>query len=464
MLRVVILGAGIAGLTAARELARSGEAMVTVVEEQDRPGGLAITLEREGSRMDLGPHRLHTELPEAQAVYDEFPLGERIETVRRSRMLLRGALYRYPPSLVELGLRMPLQSLRFGADLLVARSRGVARQGSGEPSCADVLRALYGTALYDFFFGPYLAKVWKTVPERLDGRIVRARIAPAGGGLLRAIRPPTVGRLRYLRGGVEALPRRLASQVTQAGGRILCGARVEGLEGDGVRIRSVHCQTADGPLRLEGDVFLSTLPLPALVAMCAPLRPFETVQRAAAGLRYLGLTLVNPRYSVDRVGPDSWMYFPDAATPFNRFHEPKNFDPAMAPAGQSLLCVEITSLTGRVATRPADDERLLESVVAELDRQGVADRRRRNGGWVHTVPHAYPLYARDFRSRFEKTLTALDEMVNLIPFGRQGLFCHNNMDHSIVMGLRAAQAARAAHPARAMADHRPEFDRFRIVD
>ncbi|MPS75369.1 MAG: FAD-dependent oxidoreductase, partial [Microbacterium sp.] len=54
MSRVVVIGAGVAGLATAGLLARDGHEVV-VLERNDRVGGRAGTLEREGFRFDSGP-------------------------------------------------------------------------------------------------------------------------------------------------------------------------------------------------------------------------------------------------------------------------------------------------------------------------------------------------------------------------------------------------------------------------
>jgi len=57
---ITIIGAGIAGLTAGYHLSQKGM-KVTVVEKEDRPGGLARSFQYGDYIFDVGPHRFHTD-------------------------------------------------------------------------------------------------------------------------------------------------------------------------------------------------------------------------------------------------------------------------------------------------------------------------------------------------------------------------------------------------------------------
>lgn len=59
MKRVIIIGAGPAGLTAAYELLKhsNDEYKVTILEESNTIGGISRTVRHNGNRMDIGGHR-----------------------------------------------------------------------------------------------------------------------------------------------------------------------------------------------------------------------------------------------------------------------------------------------------------------------------------------------------------------------------------------------------------------------
>src|SRR5215467_4609813 len=75
--RVVIIGAGPAGLTAAYQLAKQSSAKITVLESDDTVGGISRTAEYKGFRFDIGGHRFFTKIEPVQALWDEI-LGDEL--------------------------------------------------------------------------------------------------------------------------------------------------------------------------------------------------------------------------------------------------------------------------------------------------------------------------------------------------------------------------------------------------
>lgn len=58
----------------------------------------------------------------------------------------------------------------------------------------------------------------------------------------------------------------------------------------------------------------------------------------------------------ERVSHDTWLYVHDPAVPFGRLHEPKNWSPAMAPAGKTSLVAEFFVDQGDDLFQKSDDE------------------------------------------------------------------------------------------------------------
>jgi protoporphyrinogen/coproporphyrinogen III oxidase len=95
---IVILGGGIAGLTAAWELASRGRRPL-VLERASRPGGVIVTERVDGFTIDGGPDALLIQKPAALQLARELGLGERLFptlTPRTAFVLRGGRLLRLP--------------------------------------------------------------------------------------------------------------------------------------------------------------------------------------------------------------------------------------------------------------------------------------------------------------------------------------------------------------------------------
>ena len=90
--RVVILGGGLTGISAAVHL----RAPWVLFEREERLGGHARTDEREGYRFDKTGHWLHLRDPGVKQLVDELLPGQMTPIARRARIFSHGVLTRYP--------------------------------------------------------------------------------------------------------------------------------------------------------------------------------------------------------------------------------------------------------------------------------------------------------------------------------------------------------------------------------
>src|SRR5262245_49864790 len=101
--RIVVLGAGVTGLTAAYELARRTEANVTLLEKAPAVGGLAATITKENLTWDVGSHRLHANCePAVFTLLQELCGDELLERERRGSIYLHDRPLHYPPSAFDI--------------------------------------------------------------------------------------------------------------------------------------------------------------------------------------------------------------------------------------------------------------------------------------------------------------------------------------------------------------------------
>lgn len=470
--RVVILGSGVCGLAAAlrvHELSPSAE--IVLVESEDRIGGLARSLTVGGLVADMGPHRIHTVLPDVARFLDGIAGEDMVTVERRSRMWLRGRWIEYPPKMLEI-LRVLGPGAVAGAGLSWAAGslRDAMASGERPDTFEGVMTRAFGEELYRLIVLDYTRKVWKISPRRIHGDAARVRVS--AGGLDKLAKRVLLGdkegeetalpRFRYIPGGVENLVRKMAERLPAGKARVMTGTTVTGLrrEGSGWKV-----ETSDGA-SLPADFVISTIPVTDLTAMLQRTQPGEDAVAASAALRYIANFLVCIVANRPSVTDCQWLYFPGRDTVFNRGYEPGNFSRTMGDGQRSMIVLEITCHQGDRFWR-ASDARLVEATARGLERTGVLGRGDILETLVHRIPNTYPLYDLDYRANVRRVVRYLETMPGLLSTGRQGLFLHNNMDHSIHMGFRAAEAAFESGvdgAARAFYRQVRRFQEFRIVD
>jgi phytoene dehydrogenase-like protein len=76
---VIVIGAGLGGLTAGAKLAKEGK-KVLVLEQHDRPGGCATTFKRRDFTMEVGLHEMDGLHPRdiKRRIFDDIGLGDRV--------------------------------------------------------------------------------------------------------------------------------------------------------------------------------------------------------------------------------------------------------------------------------------------------------------------------------------------------------------------------------------------------
>lgn len=457
--RVLVLGAGLAGLSCAYELARGG-AEVIVLEREEHAGGMAssFSLETEdGERWsyDFGPHRFHTHDVELLAHVREI-LGPNVRTAHRlSRIVLFGRFFDYPLKAGNVLRNLPKRVLvRAFADYLWVRftERTRITRYSDESFEGWVTRR-FGRTLYDLFFGRYTEKAWKMPPGQISGDWASQRISllSLGHTVRRTLMRSNKGlgsRTSFsefiypAEGGIGEIARGYVREIERLGGRVILGGPVVRVEREGTRVTGVRYGGGDGG-ELTADHYISTIPITTLARTVRPPAPREVLD-AISGLEYVSILFVYLRVDRPQVSPDSWMYLPEHHLTVHRISEFKNFSPAAAPPDKTMVCAEITCRIGDEHWR-ASDEELVAIAEADLRAIGLLGDSRVLGAHVERIPHAYPVYDLEYKEHLAPVLEFVHSLENLRTGGRQGLFRYNNMDQSIEMGRLMAAAVLEGH-------------------
>jgi len=441
--RVVILGAGPAGLAVGHELSVNG-IKVTVLERNDYVGGLCRTLDDDGYKFDLGGHRWFTKNEALNRWFRRLMAGEYVMVNRVSRIYSGEKFFNYPINFGDIIRNTSyLTVLHAGFSFLRAAVGQVMHPGKPITNMRDAYTAQFGAKLYDMFFRVYSEKVWGQPCEELSADWVDQRskglsIWSLVGNALSQSNTKAVSlvdEFMYPRDGYVRIPERMAEDIVAHGNEVRLDTTVSRILCHGPNDFEVFYRTGDRETAIRADAVASTIPLGVLARIVEPACD-DTVTAAAQALKFRDLITVNVQLKRDQVTPDTWIYVQDEAILFGRMHEPKNWSRAMVPDDEhTSLVLECFCSRGDHIWQMSDEaivERCLHDLV---DKLGFFEAHEAVGSSVVRTVQAYPVYDLQYKTNIAIVESFLQQHIGLHKVGRGGAFRYNNADHSIEMGL-----------------------------
>lgn len=354
----IVVGAGLAGLTAARRYPGA-----LVLEAAADAGGLCASSASEGFTFDRAGHLWHFADSATRALVESW-VGEPLRRhVRRAGVLFGGRVLPYPFQLA-LG-RLPPDAAGVALAGLHEARRCGARARSGE-TFTDLCTRRYGAGLTDLLLAPYQEKL---LGRPLAGVLADpwARFLPevSINAMLRSLHRDEPFRgynavFSYPRGGSGRVCDRLAAGTP--------GLRLE------AEVTAVDC--AGRTVTVAGsesrwDRFVATVPLSRLAAMVVDLP--DELRRAARSLEAAAVVALNLGVSGPAACDLHWMYIPEREHPFYRVGWYTSFSAGSAPRGCHSLYVELPAGWWDAQPEPAR----VPAVLSALERCGLlADGRR----------------------------------------------------------------------------------------
>ena len=468
---VVILGAGPAGVGAAFQLRRLNRATVTVVEQQSAVGGNAASFDIAGIPVDHGSHRLHPACdPAIMADIQTLLNGDLLDRPRHGRIRLRGRWIHFPLKPLDLVLRL---DPRFALGSLKDMSLGPFRGRASHESFASILEASLGPTICRDFYFPYARKIWGEEPTALSAIQARRRVSAGSFRKLfkkvlsqtPGVKKPGAGRFYYPRGGFGQISDAYAEAARAAGADLRLDTRVTGLTPPSGTDEAwvVSVDGPGGPQRIRGDYVWSTIPIPVL-ASCMTGEVPSDVQHASKSIHYRAMLLVYLELPLDQTTEFDAHYFPGADTVMTRMSEPKNYSARKEPAGRTVLCAEIPCAVDDEYWKMSDEE-LGRVVAADLETVGLPLSVAPTSVRTRRLRQAYPVYLEGYEEPFDRLDDWVHSLPNLLSFGRQGLFAHDNTHHALAMAYGAAECmTETGFDGARWADYREAFTSHVVED
>ncbi len=436
---VVILGGGPAGCGAAYQLRLKGIARVTLVERGQWVGGNAGSFEAGGQFLDFGSHRLHSACdPEILQDLQKMLGDDLAHRHRNGRIRLRGKWLRFPLKITDLMLRLdPKFAFGVSGNMISRALTGKADEGN---TFASVLKAGLGSTICEHFYYPYARKLWGHEPEELSG--IQAHKRVSAGSVLkilkRIIKPPGDGKFYYPRKGFGQITEAYAGAAKKLGADFLMGWTANKMvrPGDGSSGFCIELINNDGETRsIEADHIWSTIPVTVLCRMMSPEPPAEVIQ-SSENISYRSMILIYMTLPVDQYTGTDAHYFPEAHIRMTRMSEPKNYFGVTEPKGMTTLCAELPCQFGDDIWKMPDED-LGKLMMEDLEAAGLPLHEPVNI-FARRLRQAYPIYTMGYEHDLNTMDTWVENIPDLLVYGRQGLFAHDNTHHALYMAYAAA--------------------------
>lgn len=456
--KVVIIGGGPAGLTAAYQLCRA--AVPSVVLEKDRTvGGLSRTVNYKGCLFDIGGHRFFTKVKAVDDLWrsvlspDEFQRRPRL-----SRIYYDKRFYYYPLRAID-----ALSNLGIWNACLIVASYVKARlfPEKSEKTFDKWVTNRFGKRLYRMFFKTYTEKVWGIPCEEIASEWAAQRIT--GLSLASAIKNALFGpraseksaaiktltdEFDYPTRGPGMMWERMAELVKQMGGEVCSGTGVEKIIWSAGKIEAADvsinnfannvCTKQPHKERILGTHFISSMPVRELIRKLNPPAP-SRVLKAANNLKYRDFLTVALIVDRANVFPDNWIYVHDPTVRLGRIQNFKNWSAVMVPdTAKTCLGLEYFCFEGDGLWTMTNRE-LIDLGTKELEKLGLVRAEEIEDGTVVRVPKAYPIYDSDYQESLQIIRHFLEQFGNLQLVGRNGMHKYNNQDHSMFTAILAVE-------------------------
>lgn len=488
--KVIIIGAGPAGLTAGFELTKDERFQPLIFEASPELGGISKTVNYKGNRIDIGGHRFFSKSDRVMNWWteilpiEEVPEGSRgslryrgkerelpgqtgpdpeqsddvmLVRSRLSRIYYRRRFFNYPVKLEvqtvkNLGL---FQMFKIGLSYLYARLFPLP-----ERSLEEFYINRFGRELYNTFFRDYTEKVWgvpcnQIAPDwgaqRVKGLSITRTLLHAVKNLFsrpsdlaqKGVETSLIEYFLYPKFGPGQMWERVADRFEKQGGKLATRCPVVRIHAQGSRIVAVTVRKVEtgAEERIEGDYFVSSMPISELVGCLEGVSVPAPVLEVARSLPFRDFITVGLLLKGLKVGTgvrDNWIYIQEPDVKVGRLQIFNNWSPYMVSDPNTVWVGLEYFVNEGDDLWSLPDSGMIELGIQELCKIDMIRPEDVLDGTVLRVKKTYPAYFGAY-NQFEVVRTYLDQFENLFLVGRNGMHRYNNQDHSMLTAMVAVE-------------------------
>ncbi len=425
--RIIILGAGLVGLSTAWHLQKRG-IDCQIFEKEPEVGGLCRSKKINGFIFDYDGHLLHFKHHHTFNFIKNL-LGNNLARHEKSAWIYSYDRYiRYPFQANFYGLPLPIiKECLLG---FIQASKNNHHKNKESLNFLTWINQTFGRGIVKYFMIPYNTKFWTVSPreltcEWLDGFIPVPSLGQIIEGTIKESQEQFGYNVHFWypkKGGINQLPLNLASQIKHINTN--CSVTEIDLVKREIKINLKHKE--------KFDYLISTIPLPEIPYLIKDI-PKE-VSSSFRRLRWNSIFNLNLGIEKKDYSGRHWVYFPQKEPCFFRVGFPHNFSSHLTPVGKSSLYVEVSYSKDK----PIDKTKIILSIIEDLKKVGILTKGDRICTQdTNDIKYAYPIYDKNYNSSKVKIIKYLVNR-NIIPCGRYGSWRYLSMEDTILDGKKTA--------------------------
>lgn len=421
-MKTIILGAGLSGISTAYFLQQHEDCeSITILEKEERPGGLCRSIRKDGYIYDIGPHILFSKDKEMLELMLSV-LDEKNDLKRSNKILYKGIPVQYP---FENDLsKLPAEDL---SHCINAFNHNPYEDYEATNMIQFFLKT-FGEGITNCYLRPYNEKIWKYDPAFMNTSMVDRIPKPTQEEIRRSAAGETVdGYVHQLyfsyptNGGIEAVPNGFLKRLDPDKCTVKCSSEVVRIE---KTAEGFSVNTRDGAV-YTAEQLISTIPVQALTAAYADATP--ELEKTVDDLRYNSIAISFVKTPYDLCGENYAYMIPDKDVIFHRISKMDFLGDAYHRDGEATYMVEVTYRANDRVDLMSDEafrEKITQGMVdigfaRETEDVSIID--------ITKYEYAYVIYDLNHTPNMEKIRDFYQD-AGIILNGRFGNFEYWNMD------------------------------------
>lgn len=426
MAQIVIIGAGLTGISAAYHLEQKGFFDYKVFEKEDTTGGLCRSIEHDGFTFDFAGHLLHINNDYLHQLVQHLIGFEHFNTIERRSWIYSQDVYTpYPYQIHMRGL--PVITIAECLQGFIKRPRI-----KNPKSFYEWVLTHFGKGFGKYFFFTYQQKLFaydiKKITASWTGRFVPTiSLKELVEGIMHVMHKHDIGYNAHffypISGGIGSLVKKFSDSLINPVYTKFCVKSID------MRTKTIYF--SNGHIETY-EQLITTMPLDVLLQTLQ--QPADTSLDKACS-KLICNSIINFNLGIARpyISDKHWIYFPETKYPFYRIGFPHNFASSMAPKGCSSIYGEFSYLRGssiQINSRLKASLKAIKQLFTLADEEIIAEK-------TLILPHAYVIYD----AWREKNLPHIHKKLHefdIYSIGRYGEWKYASMQEAVLDGKAIA--------------------------